>query len=397
MSLQIYILNASNTYNYGSMMLCENLITWLDRASNCRNDYTVETDDAEGTLGRLCAATGRTDLSAAPMGGLFRGGPPTRFEMLRGLFTSKKMLSRIGDKVDAVVVLGGDDFTEDHGWRALLSQLLRLNIALREKPVVFLGQSMGPFFSFRRRVVPSILKKASMIYARDRRSLDMLRALGLKNTDYIPDLALMPLSGEHGDAEPDGRALLFPSELIRSFIPDGDRDALVGFYADVIEVLRSRYSGGVHVLPHVLKPEGANDAKMVTSLAERFDGSEGLTFSTEPMLPAEVRGLIRSSSLVVTARMHPAVSALECGVPPIAFSYSEKYHGVLGEGYGLNDFILDVRKHSYPALLESFDKALDTLEERRAALTAHITDKNTHDRALILEKLGEMFTCLRTR
>lgn len=55
--MKILLLNVSNTYNYGSMMMGENFISYFNKISGIQNQYYVETED-ETKIERLKQATG---------------------------------------------------------------------------------------------------------------------------------------------------------------------------------------------------------------------------------------------------------------------------------------------------------------------------------------------------
>jgi hypothetical protein len=55
--LNIYIYNCPNTFNYGSMMMGENFISYFNEATGVENNYYVETMD-EINIQRLINSTG---------------------------------------------------------------------------------------------------------------------------------------------------------------------------------------------------------------------------------------------------------------------------------------------------------------------------------------------------
>jgi len=364
--MKILLLNASNTLNYGSMMLAENFITYFDPEQ--RHEFFVETDRPDETARRLRDATSHPKIEAG-IGSWSLRGAAGKVKMLLGILFPKRL------KVDAdlIAVLGGDDFTEDHGWRALVSQLLRLN--LFTPPVCFIGQSMGPFFSFRKPLCKLLLSRADRIVLRDTISYDFCKSLGLRNISKMPDLAFAPLAREAQADTSDraGSVCFFPSELIWRFSPSKSRDDCIGFYEKALTLLSERFKS-VLVLPHVLRPDSSDDRKMVEELSARVV-RENITYTTDILTPAEVRGLISASDVIVTGRMHPAVSAVSCGVPVIAFAYSEKYHGVIARDCGLEPYVLDIRKIPFGELEQVFRKALDLLEKQPPQLAKTAEEK----------------------
>ncbi len=391
--MNIYILHASNTYNYGSMMMAENFIHYFEAESNIENTYYIETDDIDNTQNRLRTATGLESIIAVPMGSLYRKGAISKKELLLSVVLKMHVLSDLAMKMNMVVVLGGDDYTEDYGWRALVSQLLRINVIAGRMKVYFIGQTMGPFYSFRRLLARYFLSKADAVMVRDKITYEYLSKMGLHNIDEIPDLALMPLTRE-GQAPQKARYIcLFPSELIYHYSKSQSRKECLDFYVRVCENLVTEYADyELVLLPHVLKPESSDDRVMTRDIYNALgDGIKSRThFPENEMLPYEVRGYIKSSAFIVSARMHPVISALECGVPAICFSYSRKYWGILGEGYKLEDYILDVRSSTFDELFRSFRKALGIMQGNYKNIAGSIRSRVEADQREIAGKIFEL-------
>ncbi|NJD01434.1 MAG: polysaccharide pyruvyl transferase family protein [Ruminiclostridium sp.] len=391
--MNIYILHASNTYNYGSMMMAENFIHYFEAQSDSENSYYVETDDIENTQGRLRSATGLEVITAVPVGSLYRKGAISKKELLLSLILRMRVLSDMAMKMNMVVVLGGDDYTEDYGWRALVSQLLRINVIAGRIKVCFMGQTMGPFYSFRRPLARHFLSKADAVMVRDRITFEYLQKMRLRNIDEIPDLALMPLTRE-GEAPQKGRYIcLFPSELIYRYSKVRSRSECLDFYVRVCQYLMSEYADHELVLlPHVLKPESSDDRVMTRDIFNALgDEVKSRTIMLDnEMLPYEVRGYIKSSEFIVSARMHPVISALECGIPAICFSYSRKYWGILDEGYKLGEYILDVRSSTFDELFQSFRKALGIMQGNYKNISGATKSRVETDQKEIIEKISEL-------
>lgn len=396
--MNIYILNASNTYNYGSMMMAENFIHYFDQISGMKNTYHVETEDPENTLARLKAATGAEQLRCPLPGSLYQGGQASKKDLLAALFLRKDIVSGFAGEIDALIILGGDDYTEDYGWRTLVSQLIRLNALKRKLKTYLIGQTMGPFYSFRKPLARFFLRKADGILARDRITYEYLTGMGLPNVGEIPDLALMPLAMEPETVGPETSAVekricLFPSELIFKYSRGQSREQCLGFYLGICRSLLGKYTDHkILLIPHVLKPPSSDDRAMVRDLYAALSPEERtkVEILDREMLPVEVRILIKSSRLVVSARMHPVVSALECRVPWICFSYSRKYWGILGEGFKLGDYILDVRNGSFDELSHRFGELLEKVEAHRDSILRQIEGKVREEQQRIRDVILSM-------
>jgi len=61
------------------------------------------------------------------------------------------------------------------------------------------------------------------------------------------------------------------------------------------------------------------------------------------LLPVEARHILGNGLFTITGRMHAAVSTFQMGKPAISLSYSVKYKGVIGEGLGMNDLVIEAK------------------------------------------------------
>lgn len=376
--MKVYISNCPNTFNYGSMMMGENFITYFNKACGLENRYYVETSD-DRNIQRLIDATGSTDIHPVPMNHLLRKGL-NKYDYLLSQLKMKKIISDFLENIDLVVVLGGDDFTEDYGWKEPILRAIEFNQVEREGlPVVLLGQTMGPYHSFRVPVMKNLLKGVSRIYPRDQRTFDYLHQMGLSNFSLTDDLALLPLARQQEEKGIKEYITYCPSALIFRYTKDRSRENWINFNLFMVDRIMERFPDkNLILLAHVLKPEDADDRLIVSQLYnltnDKYSGR--IIAKKDEMLPWEARQLIARSSLVVSARMHPVISAIQCLVPSISLSYSTKFWGIIGDRYGLERQIIDVRTLNYDEMKETFSKMLESIEEEWENMENIIKSKN---------------------
>jgi colanic acid/amylovoran biosynthesis protein len=132
------------------------------------------------------------------------------------------------------------------------------------------------------------------------------------------------------------------------------------------------------LLAHVLKPEHSDDRIIVNELNEllKEKHKDRIIAVNNVMYPYEVRNLIQRSLFVVSARMHPIVSSFQCGTPAVALSYSTKFWGVIGERYGLGDYIIDVRYSNYIEMREKFVNLINRMETEYEQIEDRIKKNN---------------------
>lgn len=101
------------------------------------------------------------------------------------------------------------------------------------------------------------------------------------------------------------------------------------------------------LLPHVLRSPQVDDRNTITELAASFGNNRRLVFIYDEMLPSEARMILGHGFFTVTGRMHAAISTMQMGKPAISLSYSVKYDGIIGEGMGLRDLIVEAQEDKW--------------------------------------------------
>lgn len=392
--LRILIVNCSNTYNYGSMMMGENFVKYFDEVSGFDNSYYFDTDDIKN-IDRLKIATQKDNIF------------PYRFETLFKTLNRKKLfisymglvnnISKEARQFHAIIVLGGDDFTEDYGWRGPVGILLRLTSLVKAGiPVFLVGQTIGPYRSFRKKLIPFLLRKQTKVFCREAVSYDYLKKIGVKNIEIMDDLAILPLQLEDSASESPKRYITYcPSLLIYKYSLNSSLDAWIEFNLRAIRHLMKTFPNHqIVLLSHVLRPEEVDDRIMTKSIVESLTESElkRTLLIDNPIIPAEARDYIKKSYLTVSSRMHPLVSAISTSTPIIGISYSQKYYGIIGERYGLQNYLLDITKLNYEEMYYRFSKLCEELTETKnsIAISNQMNKVNTQAQQTITSALHEI-------
>lgn len=374
------------------MMMGENFISYFNKVTGAVNNYYVETED-EINIIRLKNATGINEIYPVTIDSLFNKGLD-KFDYLLSQMKFKKVLSDFARKIDLAVVLGGDDFTEDYGWKDPLLSTIRFNLLRREGiKVVMLGQTMGPYRSFRKPAMKILLRKINKIYPRDKLTYNYLMSLGLKNISLTDDLALLPLAKQEIKERSREYITYCPSELIYRYTKEGNRENWVEFNRFLLETILDRYPDKKLVLlAHVLRPEHADDRIMVGELYDLLSTryKDRILAERGEMYPYEVRNYIQQSVFVVSGRMHPVISSIQCGIPAIALSYSSKYWGIIGERYGLGEYIIDIRYLNYKEMKGRFIYLINKIEDEYEQIEEKMKKNNTVAKKNILSALEEI-------
>ncbi|MBU3142616.1 polysaccharide pyruvyl transferase family protein [Clostridium sp. CF012] len=390
--MNIYVYNCPNTFNYGSMMMGENFISAFNDITGKENKYYVETDD-EINITRLKEATGINEIYAVKQNSLFKADTEKN-DYILGYLKMKNIISDFIMNIDLVVILGGDDFTEDYGWKRPIVNGIKFNILKREGlKVVMLGQTMGPYVSFRKPVMKFLLSKIDKIYPRDPITYNYLKEMGLRNIDITDDLALLTLSKQEVKVRSKEYITYCPSELIYRFSKEGNRQDWIDFNLFMIDEIMKKYpTKKIVILPHVTRPEAVDDSIIANELYALVENKyeDRIIVESNSMFPYEVRNYIQQSFITISSRMHPVVSSIQCEIPAIALSYSSKYWGIIGERYGLGDYIIDVRHLNYDEMRTKFSELLNNIEAEYEVIQEKMNHKNKLAKVTILKTLTEI-------
>jgi len=133
----------------------------------------------------------------------------------------------------------------------------------------------------------------------------------------------------------------------------------------------------------VLTPDTNDDTlagrDLLLSLKRRGIEPLRIVFEERQLLPFQARQLLAGSRIVFTGRMHAAISSFTCGVPAISLSYSRKYWGIIGEYLGMNNYIIDVREHTW-----------DEIEKLSLQKLTMMLESYENIQKEIMEKIPEM-------
>jgi len=287
--------------------------------------------------------------------------------------------ARVIRQSDALMdISGGDSFSDIYGARRFETVCMLKHLALRlGTPLVLLPQTYGPFASpDAERAAARFVREASVAWARDERSYEVLRelagdrfdperhrcgvdvafALGRLAPGDLPD----PIPAWLEDDAP--VAGLNVSGLIYN---QGERAreqyGLAFEYAPAVRelverILASEADARVLLTPHVAppNPESAeSDERACRALVATLPAGLRERCAVAPALtdPRHAKWLISQCDWFCGTRMHSTIAGLSSGVPTATLAYSGKAQGVF-ESCGQGDGVADMRSLDGPAAVE---------------------------------------------
>ncbi|MGG7508903.1 polysaccharide pyruvyl transferase family protein [Plantibacter sp. YIM 135249] len=231
-------------------------------------------------------------------------------------------------KADVIIAVGGGYLRGGHfaesvkSWGAHYGQV---KLAARHGDrSVYLPQSIGPFRGLYLSMMRRQLGSVSAVFVRDDRSVRELA--GVAGVRRAPDMAVLELGGAFAE----------PGELVaaaRPIVIARDLNRPRHYY----ELLDQMAASGEYDWAVQSRGGGNNDTPLTTRLAG-FDAPD-------------LRDVLAENAprVVISTRLHGALSSLIAGYPTIHLSYERKGWGAF-EDLGLEDYVLSARDATLPEI-----------------------------------------------
>jgi colanic acid/amylovoran biosynthesis protein len=283
--------------------------------------------------------------------------------------------------VDAVLSIGGDNYSLDYRLPSLLMGIDRLAMDLG-KPVFIWGASVGPFEA-EPYLVPTIrehLAKMTFIGARESITYEYLtKKLKLKNVLQTVDPAftlakeLVDTRSFWPQAGNNNVIGLNISPLIERYKKDGQdlRKETLNFIRD--SVVRGF---GVLLIPHVIPLDNKvknNDAYYMTGMLNEMKDLVGaVTIMPSDFNASQIKQVISQLRFFIGARTHATIAALSSGVPTLSISYSVKAKGINKDLLGEMPVVLPTPQLSASSLMAGLGFLISNEDQIRSHLAAKL-------------------------
>lgn len=337
--------------NYGNLMMASSFIK--NYGDNCGDDtpefYVDVLDDEE--LDRVKnsvdskAKIYREDLFDRKRRGIVG--------KLQKLLYIPKEISYNKKTYDMCVVLGGDCVSQYYSTQVFVSDMYKFYNISKKKPFYYLGQTMGPFHGYAKPLVKKCLSK-SHIYVRDHACYDYMKSeFGFDKLYEAGDLAFLDIPFQDDEK--------IVKETLKKYVGEkpyitivasganrqytSNEEDYISEYEKIVTNLLDKTQNDVLLLAHVIHVSDSNDRPIIQKIVKNMDKKymDRIHVVDYLIMPHEARILLGHGKLTITGRMHAAVSSINMGVVPICLSYSVKFKGVIGDEFGLNDYILQCR------------------------------------------------------
>ena len=259
-------------------------------------------------------------------------------------------------RADAVLAIGGDNYSLDYGLANLYSFVAIADAAMAAgKPTVLWGASVGPFEGesrARRRLIEH-LRRLTLITVRESHSVEYLGSIGVAdNVLQVVDSAFalrpQPVDVQTWWPEEAGDGVLglnigwlIDSLRRRAGQREGVVGEVAGFVRDVIA--RTRFS--MILVPHVAPLNGDlvnNDEAFNQQVMQALGGpTPRLAQVPGGLNAAQLKHVISKCRFFIGGRTHATIAAFSSAVPTLSIAYSVKAKGINRDLFGDERYVLE--------------------------------------------------------
>jgi colanic acid/amylovoran biosynthesis protein len=305
-------------------------------------------------------------------------------------FPMPRWLRRQLESVDAVLAVGGDNYSLDY---RIPTPIMSVDSWAMDmgKPVMLWGASVGPFEREPEFIEPVTRHLARMHFVATGESMShdyLIHKLGLRNVIRMAEPSFM-LGKEPVDLTPfwprgDGHVLgLNVSRLVERH-KRHDRNV----HAELETFIRravKEHQLGVLLIPHAdpLRDDAhGGDARYMAPLLERLaDLGDAVRMMPNTFNAAQTKYVISYLRFFIGARAHAVIAALSSGVPTVSIAYSVKACGINRDLFGSQETVLQARNLSARTLRESLERLVQQEDALRDLLEQRLVESQLAARA----------------
>lgn len=215
------------------------------------------------------------------------------------------------------------------------------------KDVVVYGASVGPFGNYKKAIdyYKKNLSRYKMIICREEESVNYLNSLGLRNTCFFPDPAFQVKAVDRTPLQPKYIGINLSPLSLKEIYGKHSEETYVN-YAKMIDSVFESTHKDILLIPHVISKDEMDDdesflhklkilTKPETQQHIHFADWKGGFLGLKPQL--------KECYLVISARMHCAINAIDENIPAFFLAYSQKSVGMCKYIYGNCDYLIDLK------------------------------------------------------
>jgi polysaccharide pyruvyl transferase WcaK-like protein len=238
--------------------------------------------------------------------------------------------------------------------------------------LVLWGASLGPFEDWpaAAEVFMRMLRKVSLVLARERLTLHYLRELGLSDrAATMADPAFLLPADRAKDDLPfreNSRATLainLSPLSARHTVGEEHIAHLKRRQADMLRRILEEFDVNLVLVPHVVCPWNAGDddyAYLADIRNVLGNTSPQRVALLQPDLGARrTKGVLSQCDALIAARMHCGIAGVSSGVPTLFLAYSPKAVGMAEYVYGHRQWVIPLEDFASPLIMEKISNLLE--------------------------------------
>lgn len=315
---------------------------------------------------------------------------PGRFRSFLTSRVAGMEMAEIGP-VDAVVDISGFGYSDVWGPHfSVRGMTWAAYCVARGKPFICLPQAWGPFTNPDvARHTADICRRAKLVYARDRISLEHLQRVA---PDRADDIALAPdIAFRHQGALPEVGTAILSSLGVRlnerpiiALTPnmriyhrtrgEGRTNEYVRFMTEIGRYCLEKWHATLVLIPHEMTAADRPkvDDRFLCGLIElSLATPERCVSLTENYSSDQMKSVISRLDMVIGSRFHSLVFALSSRVPTVAVGWAHKYSELM-ELFGLRGNVLEHESLDWAAMRRMLDTAWQSRDATRELLAGRL-------------------------
>ena len=385
---KIAILHAANTFNNGSFMLLINCVQFLQETyKDIELHLEFNSDEDRQRLYKeinskenikeleldICKTSNKSFINKA-------------INLYHKIYSHNKYFKQQG--VSEIIILGGDDFSEYYKGKHIRFDLKRIRNYSKKIPTLFLSQSIGPFYSCRKRLAKKCFTNTHILCREDISYTYCSQELGLKNVYPSNDFAFLDLPKQKVIHEKKKQIAIVPGGNYRLYTKD--YDSYIKTWQEIIETILNNTKLKEHkllLIPHVTRPE--DDRRIIKKLKQ---ANSRIEIIDKELRPSQLRKIIGESDFIISSRMHASISSFNQGNAAIVFAHSIKYHGIIGNTIKLPKLIIPETAWENKSVVSCFENSLDYLIDNQEEIQNQIKTNTNNIQKNLKKQLQKFFT-----
>ncbi|QTL96944.1 hypothetical protein GM661_02610 [Iocasia frigidifontis] len=251
---------------------------------------------------------------------------------------------------------------------------------LHEVPIMLYGLSIGPLSTeYGKLLTKSILKQATIKTVRDKKSLALIKKLGINNSDVhlLPD----PVVGIKANKIDKSIKRKYIGVSVRSLAYKGDEELNKRYEKSILKIVQ--YFLGyldfeVVFIPHCTYEFGGDEqndiiiSKRILEQLTNKDRASVLSKEKARSIP-DVLNVYSKCAFSISTRLHSNIFAAITSTPMISINYNPKVKGFI-EWLGLQDYCLELNDVDYSNLKEKVENLIGKIDIEREIIKNKILE-----------------------